>query len=169
MRVELTLEQIITFLLDAPLFGDLDSAELSRIVHILQVKPIRADQTLFQEGDAGDAWYVIYDGEVEVTKGRRVIARLGRGACFGEIAILDGSPRSASVRVVTEGTAFRFPRVAFSELLADGNLAAFKLVHGIALVLAARQRATTTRLVEVLGGGEDGPLAELVDESAVRE
>jgi CRP-like cAMP-binding protein len=169
MRTELTLEQIITFLLDAPMFGDLDSAELSRIVHIMQVKPLRADQMVFQEGDAGDAWYVVYDGELEVMKGRRVIATLGRGACFGEMAILDGSPRSASVRAVTDGTAFRFPRTAFGELLRDGNLAAYKLVHQIALVLAARQRATTSRLVDVLGGGDEGPLHALVDESAVRE
>jgi CRP-like cAMP-binding protein len=169
MRAELTLEQIINFLLDAPMFGDLDSAELSRIVHIMQVKPLREGQLVFQEGDPGDAWYVVYSGQLEVLKGKRVIATLTRASCFGEIAILDGSPRSATVRAVTDGTAFRFPRAAFAELLADGNRAAYKLVHQIALVLAARQRTTTSRLVEVLGGGDEGPLAALVHESAVRE
>ncbi len=169
MRSALTLEQIINFLLDAPMFGDLDSGELSRIVHIMQVKSLVAGQVVFQEGDPGDAWYVVYSGELAVTKRRKRIARLVQGSCFGEIAILDGSPRSATVSAVSDGIAFRFPRTAFADLLVAGNLAAYKLVHQIALVLAARQRTTTSCLVELMGEGDDGPLAALVHESAVRE
>lgn len=149
----LTLEQIINFLLDAPMFGDLDATELSRIVHIMQVQRLRDRGLVFREGDPGDAWYLVYDGEVEVLKEQgdhpRRVTTLGRGSCFGEMAILDGSPRSATVRAIGDVTAFRFARVDFNELLASGNLAAYKLVHQMALVLVARQRRTTQRLVEL--------------------
>ncbi len=173
----LNLEQIINFLLDAPMFGDLDATGLSQIVHIMQVQTLRPGQYVFQEGDPGDAWYVLYGGEVEVLKdastGRRIIAVLGRRACFGEMAILDGSPRSASVRVTQEATAFRFPRVAFNDLIAADNLAAYKLVHQIALVLVSRQRKTTARLVDLLSASQSEQVREgiepIVDQSSVAE
>lgn len=153
MHGGLSLEQIINFLLDAPMFGDLDATELSQVVHIMQVKTLRDGQPVFREGDPGDAWYVLYDGQVEVIKEaegtQRPVTTLGKRSCFGEMAILDGSPRSATVRCQGDVTAFRFPRVEFNDLIAQGNLAAYKLVYQIALVLVARQRRTTQRLVEL--------------------
>ncbi len=174
---DLTLEQIINFLLDAPMFGDLDAIELSQIVHIMQVQGLRTGAFVFQEGDPGDAWYLVYDGEVEVYKepdgGKRTIAILGRRACFGEMAILDGSPRSATVIATTEVTAFRFPRLDFNELISSGNLAAYKLVYQMALVLVSRQRKTTSRLVELLSEVNPTALKEgigpIVDQSSVAE
>ena len=149
------------------MFGDLDAQELSQIVHIMQVQNLRAGQASFDEGDPGDAWYVVYEGEVEVVKRtedvENVIVTLGPRACFGEMAILDGAPRSAAVRAKVPTTLFRFPRAEFLKLLQANNLSAFKLVHQMALVLAKRQRQTTSRLVnllaqaaarEVLGGLE---------------
>ena len=59
----ITLEQIINFLLEAPMFAELDAAELSEIVHIMQVQKVRAGSAVFREGDAGDAWYVIFAGQ----------------------------------------------------------------------------------------------------------
>lgn len=177
MSTAITLEQIITFLLEAPMFGDLDASELSQIVHIMQVQGFQPGQPLFREGDPGDAWYVIYDGEVAVEKdagtGQRVLAVLGRRACFGEMAILDGSRRSATVVARTDGTSFRFPRDRFLDLLEEDNLAAYKLVHQMALVLVARQRQTTTRLVDLLGreeaAGLHDHLAPILEESTRSE
>lgn len=177
MTEPITLEQILHFLLEAPMFGDLDPAELSEIVRVMQVQKLRPGQFLFREGDVGDAWYVLYEGEVEVLKEglleRAPIAVLGPRQCFGEMAILDGSPRSASVRVTVEGTAFRFPRVEFAGLLSSGNISAYKLVHQIALVLVARQRATTARLVDALAAETlqrvQGQISPLVGSSAVAE
>ena len=177
MNGELTLEQVIAFLVDAPMFGDLDAAELSQVVQVMQVQRLRPGQWVFREGDEGDAWYIVFDGEVEVVdespeQGDRVIAILGRRACFGEMAILDGSPRSASVRATQPGTAFRFPRQPFAKLLEDGNLAAYKLVHQMALGLVSRQRRTTSRLVELMrasAAGVKDRIAPLVDQSTVAE
>lgn len=151
----ITLEQIINFLLDAPMFGGLDPAELSEIVHIMQVQRARDEHAVFREGDPGDAWYVVYDGEVEVLRSDatgtpRTIATLGPRSCFGEMAILDHFPRSATVVAKGEATLFKFPRVAFERLLREENLAAYKLIHEMAKVLANRSREGTQALSEAL-------------------
>ena len=151
----LTLEGIIGFLLDTPMFAGLEPEELTQIVHITQVQRVRDGQHVFREGEAGDAWYVVYDGEVSVTKERLLgpseeLARLGSQVCFGEMALIDGSPRSASVSAVGEGTLFRFAKTDFDGLLADGNLSAYKLVHEMAKVLCERQRKLTNRVTSLV-------------------
>lgn len=155
----ITLEQILTFLLEAPMFAELDVTELSEIVHIMQVQKVRAGTAVFREGDAGDAWYVIFAGSAEVLKGNEFLPSqrlcvLGERACFGEMAILDHSSRSASVVALTECTVFRFPRRDFERLLADGNLAAYKLIYQMAKVLCSRQRKITQDLTEALAARE---------------
>jgi CRP-like cAMP-binding protein len=170
-------DQTLQFLLDAPMFGDLSPEELARIVDIVEVRPIEDGGVVFAEGDPGDAWYVVFDGEVEVLKGagdtERAIAILGRRACFGEMAILDGSPRSATVRARGDLVVLRFARKDFAGLLRADTLAAYKLVHQIALVLVSRQRRTTSRLVEILDAGDAGRmrdgLAPIVEQSSVAE
>lgn len=179
MATGLSLEHIISFLLGTPMFGDLDAHELSEIVHIMQVQYVRAEQILFREGHLGDAWYVVFEGELEVVGGRptsphaRTLARLGPAACFGEMSILDGSPRSASVRAIKASTVFKFPRADFLDLLDDGNLAAFKLVYHMARQLAIRQRQTTARLNDLLREHEDqrvhDELSPIVEVSSTAE
>ena len=141
----LTLESIISFLLDTPMFCDLRPDELAEIVHVMQLQRVRDGQRIFREGEDGDAWYVVYEGQAMVSKDRLMgpsqeLARLGSKVCFGEMALIDGSPRSASVTAVGEGTLFRFPKSDFDELLEEGNIAAFKLIHEMAKVLCERQR-----------------------------
>lgn len=163
----LTLEGIIGFLLDTPLFAGLEPEELTQIVHIMQVQRVRGGQRIFREGEAGDAWYVVFDGEVSVTKDRDMgpseeLARLGSQVCFGEMALIDGSPRSASVNAVGEGTLFRFAKKDFDELLSDGNLSAYKLVHEMAKVLCERQRNMTNRVTAAVVG--TGSAHDILDE-----
>ena len=177
MSHSVTLEEIINFLLEAPMFGDLDPTELSEVVHIMQVQRLRPGQHIFREGDPGDAWYVLFEGQVEVVKdrasGATVIAELGPRSCFGEMAILDGSARSATVRAKTDAKAFRFPRVDFNELLKLGNLAAYKLIYQMALVLVARQRQTTSRLAEIMRADSGAIVTEgirpIIDTSVIAE
>ena len=61
-----------------------------------------AGDVIFAEGDRGDAMYVIRNGEVTVEHGGRVIETLGGGGIFGEMALIDGSVRSATVRAKTD-------------------------------------------------------------------
>ncbi len=111
------------------------------------------------EGDEGDAWYVVFDGTANVLKDlgsiSTRIAALGPGACFGEMAILDGMARSASV--VAEGplTVFRFRRERFDGLLDQGSLGAYKLVAAMARSLSQRQRILTQQLAALTSGSSE--------------
>jgi CRP-like cAMP-binding protein len=177
MALPVTRERMLDFLRDVPLFGDLDDLELGDLAAQFEAASLPGDAWVFREGDAGDAWYVVFDGEVEVVKevgtDRRVIAVLGSRAAFGEMAILDGSRRSASVRTTRPTTALKFPRAGFARLLAAGNLGAYKLVHQMALLLVSRQRRTTHRLAELMGLVSEGDVRDgllpLLDQSSVAE
>jgi CRP/FNR family cyclic AMP-dependent transcriptional regulator len=153
MDQAITLENILSFLLDTHLFEALDPIELSEVVKVMQIQRLRDGQPVFEEGDDGDAWYVIYEGEIEVFKadsyGRaRLIATLEPHACFGEMAVLDSSSRSATVRSGGESTLFRFPSKPFQNLIDEGSLAAYKLIYGMARVLCQRQRTVNQQYSE---------------------
>lgn len=155
MELSLTLEQVIDFLLETDLFCDLDAGELGDIVQIMQLQRFRPEQAIFSEGDAGNAWFVIYEGSARVEKRdpftpTRQVATLGSHACFGEMAILDDSPRSASVTATEDTTAFRFPAAMFQMLLEEHSVAAYKLVHAMAKTLCVRQRRMNQQLSELV-------------------
>lgn len=180
MDASLTLERIVNFLLETPLFRDLDPTELAEVVRIMQVQRVRGGQPVFRESDEGDAWFVLFSGEADVFKespfgGARHLSTLVPPSCFGEMAILDGSRRSASVLAKGEVTVFRFPRLPFNDLLEEGNLAAYKLVYQMARVLSERQRALTQRLSEAIDGDPNQrpvlhrSIGELLDSYTVSE
>jgi CRP-like cAMP-binding protein len=88
------------------------------VVRIMEVIRLQEGEEVFHEGTSGDSWYVIFEGEVRVlkdadTEAESEIARLGPGKRFDEMAILDGMPRSASVRAAGPLTIFRFRRDRF--------------------------------------------------------
>ena len=138
----MTLEAIMQFLLDAPLFAGLEPAELTRIVPILQIQRLRAGQWVFRQGETGDAWFVVYDGCFEMLKetlvGPHTVAELTPRMCFGEMSVLEGSKRRSSVRALTDAVVLRLPRRPFEDLLRAGDAAAVKLVHQIALLIVKR-------------------------------
>lgn len=177
MTTAVTRERIITFLLETPMFENLDPEEIMQVIHIVEVQMYQAGETVFREGDSGDSWYVLYRGKAEVLKnseaGEKLISTLEPGSCFGEIAILDGLPRSASIRTAEDSIVFHVPRAAFDGLLANNDLVAYKLVYHMATLLAQRQRSTTERLSKLLAENEvhevhEG-IKEIVGESSVRE
>lgn len=159
MEQRISLDDVVGFLVAIPLFSGLDPAERADVVRILEITRLRKGETVFQERDAGDAWYVISEGTATVIKrsegGDREIARLGRGECFGEMAILDGSARSATVTAASDLTLFRFRRARFEDLLDQGSLGAYKLVLAMARTLSQRQRDLTRQVAEMMEAKED--------------
>lgn len=177
METKITRERLITFLLETPMFMKLTPMELAEIIHIVKVEKYKAGDLVFEEGDAGDAWYVLYKGAVEVIKndeaGGKKINELSPRACFGEISILDGLPRSASIRATEDSEVIRIPRKGFAELLDDNHLVAYKLLHEMAILLAKRQRTATLKLSELLLANGINEIHEeiksLIGESSTRE
>src|SRR5947207_5622744 len=94
-----------------PLFAALDDAAVEELCRYLHLVELKAGSNLFRVGDAGDAMYIIESGRVRITvtdaDGREVIlASLGHGDFFGEMAMLDGHGRSADA-AVTEDSRLR--------------------------------------------------------------
>ncbi len=98
------------FLRKMPLFSDFSSRELLEIVSKMQPMEVSAGTTIIKQGDIGDKFYLLQEGEVEVIfeqitdEGYREIklAELGPGSFFGEIALLKNVPRTATVRAKTD-------------------------------------------------------------------
>ena len=89
-----------------PVFGAISDDTLHFLLDQVQELQMGAGQFFFREGDRADAMYVLESGEVAVLKGWRdheiVLHHLKAGDCFGEMALLDLFPRSASVRAETD-------------------------------------------------------------------
>jgi CRP-like cAMP-binding protein len=84
--------------LDAiPLFATLDEQERDQLAAICSEVEVDAGTTLVHEGDFGFALYAIVSGSAEVSRNGQVVRRLGPGDVFGEIAVLSGGRRTASV------------------------------------------------------------------------
>ena len=95
------------FLRTIPLFAGVGDDDIESIVELLIERRIPKGHTIVEEGLAGDYMYVIREGEVKVTKlsgdGReKILGLLGPGDFFGEMALLDNTVRSASVKSLTE-------------------------------------------------------------------
>ncbi|HUG05119.1 MAG TPA: cyclic nucleotide-binding domain-containing protein [Candidatus Limnocylindria bacterium] len=100
-----------------PFFRGLEPQELDRIAPRLVAVRVPAGAPVFSEGDAGDGYYIVREGEAEVATGGVVLRRLGRGDAFGELALLFGRPRSATVTAVTDLVLARLARNDFARLV----------------------------------------------------
>lgn len=105
-----------------PLFAGLGPAELAGIRSVATEQALAPGDVLMAEGDPGDALYLVLEGELAVTKqgtaGERAIATVGPGAVQGEIAVLGGGPRLATVRALTPGRVLRLGRDDLFDVIA---------------------------------------------------
>jgi CRP-like cAMP-binding protein len=86
-----------TSLASIPLFGSLEEVERERLATVCSEIDVDAGTTLVHEGDFGFAMYAIVAGSAEVTQSGEVIRTLGAGDVFGEVAVLSGGRRTATV------------------------------------------------------------------------
>jgi CRP/FNR family transcriptional regulator len=98
----------VELLRSVPLFADLEAGELERFSHVAVPRSFPAATRVFHEGDHSDACYIVRAGSFRVTRehsdGRAItLATLGQGDIFGELAMLDGEVRSASVEALSDG------------------------------------------------------------------
>jgi Cyclic nucleotide-binding domain/Major Facilitator Superfamily len=90
----------IALLAGIPIFSPLTEAALEHLAAVLRPRVLGGGQTVFEQGDEGDEFYVVEEGEVEVRKDGERVATLGPGGYFGEIALLRDVPRTASIRTL---------------------------------------------------------------------
>jgi len=109
---------------DSHLFDLLDAEGRNRLDQIAEVRTFTAGATIVEEGEVGDAFYLLLDGEADVeasdfTETSRDIARLTPGHVFGEIAALTGEPRTATVVAKTALKVHRFETAEVFKILDD--------------------------------------------------
>lgn len=126
----------VLLLKSATLFQHLTGEDIEKIANIAQECEFTTRQAIFEQGDPGDALYIVTDGQVRIHIGEKQIALLTSRDCFGEMAILDDQPRSASVTAVTNVKCLLLRRDDFFFLLEDH----FEIVKSIIRVLTERLR-----------------------------
>jgi CRP/FNR family transcriptional regulator, cyclic AMP receptor protein len=103
----------------APLFEGLSDKELTEVAMRTEDLDFPAGKVLCREGESGSEFYVIMEGEAEVTRDGRKLATHGSGGFFGEIALVEDVPRTATVTATTPVRCFVLTRGRFLHVLDD--------------------------------------------------
>ncbi len=130
-----TVEKVL-FLKSIDLFSQIPGEDLAQVALISTEENREPGEEIFAEGEAGDALYLVLDGKVRVHRNDRVIAELGERECFGEMAILDAAPRSATVTAVSDSNLLKISREDFQEIMSEKP----EIALGIIKVLSRRLR-----------------------------
>jgi CRP/FNR family transcriptional regulator, cyclic AMP receptor protein len=130
-----------------PLFAGLDRGHLEDVVAVGQRVSYDPGQAIVERGDQGDAMYIVVDGVAEVDIGGRY-HRLERGDFFGEMAVLAGKPREATVKAVEPMVVLRIPAEEFQAFLASNP----RIAVGMLKSLVERLREVQDRLDTWIGG-----------------
>jgi CRP-like cAMP-binding protein len=131
-----TVEKVL-FLKSIDLFSQIPGEDLAQVALISTEESRDAGEEIFAEGEAGDALYLVLDGRVRVHRQDRVIAELGERECFGEMALLDAAPRSATVTALVDTDLLKISREDFQEILNEKP----EIAAGIIKVLTRRLRS----------------------------
>lgn len=120
------------------LFSGVLAEELQALEQTAELRAFKAGSAIFKEGDAGDGIYVIVEGIVQISalvndKERRALSRLGPTDFFGEMAVLDNEPRSATALAETEVKVYFIPRTELLEMLGRSPQLAVSLVREFSL------------------------------------
>ena len=106
----------IKFIKQIPIFSHLDDEKARLVMDAFQMKSFAPGDIIFRQGEVGDGMYGIIFGEVEVERGGEVVAKLGNNDFFGEMALVAGEPRSATVKAVSDLSVFFLSKKAFDEI-----------------------------------------------------
>jgi NTE family protein len=141
-----------------------DDALLARLADTVEWRTLRRDDVLFRQGDATDAMYVVADGSLRASiaqgqGGDLVVGRIGVGEPVGEIQILSGGARTATVSAETDTTLVRVPRSAVEALAREAPDAMRRLAAGVRRRIHRNQLAAI--LPTLLGPLDDDVLGEL--------
>ena len=143
------------FLRDSPLFRSLEGAEISRLVELSEIQEYSPGDTVVAEGSMGDAIFLLYDGELSVhtldADGRDImLAQVhSQGAFFGEIALADPGPRSATVRADGDSVLLMLSLEALEAFFGEFADAEVVILRNIARVLAQRLRESNVLVASI--------------------
>jgi len=148
----LTVIEKVIFLQNVDVFAGIGTEELAYLAAIAEERTIAEDETIYTEGDASDALYLVLDGAVRMHRGEEEIARAESRQAFGTWALFDDEPRVASATTLVETRLLRIDRDEFIDLLADH----VQITRGILKTVVGRLRGLLERIgIEPASGGKE--------------
>lgn len=137
------------------IFSALTEEERKKIFSITEEKKFKPEDKIFNEGDEGDGFYVIKNGRVRISiflpdVGEELLSLLREGNHFGEMAIIEDKPRSASAIADTETTCLYFNKEKFISLLKEDKNIENKILWEFVKEFSFRLRKTDKKLKEIL-------------------
>lgn len=133
----------VELLRNVPMFQGCSVRELSSILASTKEVHFEAGKEICREGDKGVGLHVVIEGETKVQIGGRTKRRLGPGAFFGEIGLLDGGPRSATVIAETDVRTLSLPVWAFRSTLEAHPTLALKMLEEVCQRLRTSETSIT--------------------------
>ncbi|MCP8938976.1 Crp/Fnr family transcriptional regulator [Alsobacter sp. SYSU M60028] len=144
------IESEIQSLQSIPMFRDVETARLKLIAFTSMRLTVLPGRDLFTQGQVSDSAYIILEGEADVllqnASGGRVIAQLGKNALVGDMGVILGEPRSATIRAATRLEVMQIPRENFLSLACDMPSIALSVMRE----LARRVQAGNIRIAELM-------------------
>ena len=138
-----------------PIFQDLNRRELRTVSEMLYDRSYEAGEDIFLTDQPGAAMFIITSGRVHILldhesgESATPIAELEEGDFFGEIALLDNSPRSASARAVTKTNVLAIFRADLDKLILNEPYIAARIMKQLAIVLGMRLKETNKQVARL--------------------
>jgi phosphoenolpyruvate synthase/pyruvate phosphate dikinase len=114
------------------LFAGMDRRQTEQIARLLKERPFKKGETVIVEGTGGAAFFIIESGKATVSSKGVEIATLGPGDYFGEVALIDGGPRSATVTAATDLVCYGLTFWEFRPLVEKNGTIAWRLLQALA-------------------------------------
>jgi len=115
-----------------PLFSGLDNKELDQIATNMRERLFKAGDTITQEGAGGAGFFIVGEGEADVVVGGETRGSIGPGDYFGEIALINASPRTATLTAKTDMVCYGMTPWDFRPLVESNSTIAWKLLTAMA-------------------------------------
>ena len=115
-----------------PLFSGLDNRELEQIAGSMRERRVAAGDVVLEQGAGGAGFFVVDEGEADVTVDGKQVRTIGPGDYFGEIALLTGSDRTATVTAKTDMLCYGLTPWDFKPLVESNSTIAWKLLTAMA-------------------------------------
>lgn len=132
-----------------PMFKHFDYKEMNKTLEIIKSKDLESGETIITEGSTGEDMFIILDGNVQVHKGNIKMAKLGPGAYFGEMSLIDKVKRSATIKTITPCKVMIVERTPLFALLRKEPRIAMKLFWAFLQNMNRRLRQNDQELADL--------------------
>ena len=134
-------QKIIPLLKKTPIFAKTSESSLKTMLKAAIEKTVQAGAKLVEKGETGAGFYLILEGKAEVIANGEKLAKFGAGDFFGELAVIDGAPRTADVVALTDTTCIVVSQWAMRSIISSHAEIALSMLEELARRLRATDEA----------------------------